>query len=83
MKPRTRFRLDEMEYQYNRGVSVPEYPELAKMRAAQAHKVRDSAKSWLNVAYAARAPSCSISMPQISRPDGARLYSRRLLAQRQ
>ena len=45
------FRLDEMEYQYNPRVSVPEYPELAKIRAAQARKVRDSAKSWLNVAY--------------------------------
>jgi len=45
------FRLDEMEYQYNPRVSVPEYPELAKMRAAHARKVRDSAKSWLNVAY--------------------------------
>ena len=45
------FRLDEMEYQYNPRVSVPEYPELAKMRAAQARKVRESAKSWLNVAY--------------------------------
>ena len=46
------FRLDEMEYQYNPRVSVPEYPELAKMRAAQARKVRDSAKSWLNVTRA-------------------------------
>ena len=45
------FRLDEMEYQYNPRESVPEYPELAKVRAAQAKKVRDSAKSWLNVAY--------------------------------
>lgn len=45
------FRLDEMEHQYNPRVSVPEYPELAKIRAAQARKVRDSAKSWLNVAY--------------------------------
>ena len=45
------FRLDEMEYQYNPRVSVPEYPELAKVRAAQARKVRNSAKSWLNVAY--------------------------------
>jgi arylformamidase len=45
------FRADELEYQYNPRVSVPEYPELAKVRAAQAHKVRESAKSWLNVAY--------------------------------
>lgn len=45
------FRQDEMEYQYNPRVSVPEYPELAKVRAARARKVRESAKSWLNVAY--------------------------------
>jgi arylformamidase len=45
------FRPDEMEYQYNPRESVPEFPELAKVRAAQAKKVRDSAKSWLNVPY--------------------------------
>ncbi|HMF49388.1 MAG TPA: hypothetical protein VK603_12135, partial [Candidatus Saccharimonadales bacterium] len=45
------FRPDEMEYQYNPRVSVPEYPELAKVRAAQAHKVRESATSWLNIPY--------------------------------
>ena len=45
------FRPDEMEYQYNPRESVPEYPELAKVRAAQAKKVRETAKSWLNVAY--------------------------------
>jgi arylformamidase len=45
------FRLDEMEYQYNPRESVPEYPELAKVRAAQARKVRDSAKSWLNISF--------------------------------
>jgi arylformamidase len=45
------FRQDELEFQYNPRVSVPEYPELAKVRAAQARKVRESAKSWLNAAY--------------------------------
>jgi arylformamidase len=45
------FRPDEMEYQYNPRESVPEFPELAKVRAAQAKRVRESAKSWLNVAY--------------------------------
>jgi len=45
------FRPDEMEYQYNPRESVPEYPELAKIRAAQAKKVRETAKSWLNVSY--------------------------------
>ncbi len=49
------FRPDEMEFQYNPRVSVPEYPELAKVRAAQARKVRESAKSWLNIAYGASA----------------------------
>ena len=33
------FRQDELEYQYNPRVSVPEYPELAKVRAAQARRV--------------------------------------------
>src|SRR5262245_29663753 len=45
------FRADEMEYQYNPRVSVPEFPELAKVRSAQSRKVRESAKSWLNVPY--------------------------------
>ncbi len=45
------FRQDELEYQYNPRVSVPEYPELAKVRAAQARKVRASAQSWLDLAY--------------------------------
>jgi arylformamidase len=49
------FRPDEMEYQYNPRVSVPEYPELAKVRAAQARKVRERAKSWLNVPYGSSA----------------------------
>jgi arylformamidase len=47
------FHPDEMEFQYNPRVSVPEYPELAKVRAAQARTVRESAKSWLNVSYGA------------------------------
>ena len=45
------FLPDQMEYQYNPRESVPEYPELAKVRAAQAKKVRETAKSWLNVPY--------------------------------
>jgi arylformamidase len=49
------FRADEMEYQYNPRVSVPEFPELAKVRGAQARQVRESAKSWLNVAYGSSA----------------------------
>jgi arylformamidase len=45
------FRQDEMEFQYNPRVSVPEFPELARIRSAQARKVHDNAKSWLNVPY--------------------------------
>jgi arylformamidase len=45
------FRRDELEFQYNPRVSVPAYPELAKVRSAQARKVRESAKSWLNIPY--------------------------------
>jgi arylformamidase len=42
---------DELEYQFNPRVSVPEFPELARVRSAQARKVRESAKSWLNIPY--------------------------------
>ena len=45
------FRQDELEFQYNPRISVPEFPELSKTRAAQARKVRESAKSWLDVPY--------------------------------
>ena len=49
------FRQEEMEYQYNPRESVPEYPQLAKRRSEQARKVRESAKSWLGVAYGSSA----------------------------
>ncbi len=45
------FRQEEMEYQYNPRESVPEYPQLAKKRAEQSRRVRESAKSWLGVPY--------------------------------
>ena len=45
------FRADELEYQFNPRVSVPEFPQLAKVRAAQARQVRTSARSWLDVPY--------------------------------
>ena len=45
------FRKDELEFQYNPRVSVPEFPELAKVRSAKSRQVRESAKSWLNLAY--------------------------------
>src|SRR5688500_6544348 len=63
------FRPDEMEYQYNPRVSVPEYPELAKVRAAQAKKVRESAKSWLNVAYGS-SPREMLDIYAADRPAG-------------
>ncbi|HEX2932116.1 MAG TPA: alpha/beta hydrolase [Candidatus Binatia bacterium] len=49
------FGQEELEYQYNPRVSVPEFPELAKIRAAQARRVRETAKSWLNVPYGSSA----------------------------
>lgn len=45
------YRSDELEYQFNPRVTVPEYPELAKKRSAQSLAVRQRAKSWLNVSY--------------------------------
>jgi arylformamidase len=63
------FRQDELEFQYNPRVSVPEYPELAKVRAEQARKVRDSAKSWLNVAYGS-SPREMLDIYAADRPAG-------------
>jgi arylformamidase len=45
------FRGEELEFQYNPRVSVPEFPQLAKARAAKSRQVRESAKSRLNIAY--------------------------------
>ncbi|HWO41171.1 MAG TPA: alpha/beta hydrolase [Candidatus Eisenbacteria bacterium] len=45
------FRDDELEYQYNPRVSVPEYPALAKRRAEQSRAVRERSKAFLNVPY--------------------------------
>jgi arylformamidase len=63
------FREEELEFQYNPRVSVPEYPELAKLRAAQARKVRQSAKSWLNVAYGT-SPREMLDIYAADRPGG-------------
>lgn len=63
------FRHDELEYQYNPRVSVPEYPELAKVRAAQARKVRESAQSWLNVAYGS-SPRETLDIYAAEKPNG-------------
>jgi arylformamidase len=45
------FRKDELEYQYNPRVSVPEFPQLAKKRSEESRKVRATHKSWLNLPY--------------------------------
>ena len=63
------FRQGEMEYQYNPRESVPEYPELAKARAAQAKKVRDTAKSWLNLPYGS-SPREMLDIYAADRPNG-------------
>jgi len=63
------FRQDELEYQYNPRASVPEYPELAKVRAAQARKVRESARSWLNVAYGS-SPRETLDIYAAEKPNG-------------
>jgi len=64
------FRQDELEYQYNPRVSVPEYPELAKVRAAQARKVRESARSWLNIAYGS-SPRETLDIYASEKPNGS------------
>ena len=45
------FRRDELEYQFNPRVSVPEYPQLARKRSDESREVRATHKSWLNVPY--------------------------------
>lgn len=45
------FRPDELEFQYNPRVSVAEYPELSKKRAAESAKVRSALKCWPDVPY--------------------------------
>ena len=63
------FRKDELEFQYNPRVSVPEYPELAKKRAAVARQVRETAKSWLNVPYGS-SPRALLDIYAADRPGG-------------
>ncbi len=63
------FREDELEYQYNPRVSVPEFPELSKARAAQARKVRESAKSWLDVPYG-KSPREKADIYAANKPGG-------------
>jgi len=63
------FRQDELEYQFNPRVSVPEFPELAKVRAALSRKVRDSAKSWLDVPYG-KSPREKLDIYAADKPGG-------------
>ncbi len=63
------FRPDEMEYQYQPRESVPEFPELSKVRAAQAKQVRATAKSWLNIAYGSSARE-SLDIYAADKPGG-------------
>lgn len=63
------FRKEELEFQYNPRVSVPEYPELAKQRAAVARHVRETAKSWLNVPYG-NSPRAQLDIYAADKPGG-------------
>lgn len=63
------FRADELEYQFNPRVSVPEFAELARVRAAQALQVRERARSWLDVPYG-RAPREKLDIYAAEKPGG-------------
>ncbi len=63
------FRKDQLEYQFNPRVTVPEYPDLAKKRAAQSLAVRQRAKSWLNVSYG-RSPREILDIYAAEKADG-------------
>jgi arylformamidase len=45
------FRKEELEYQYNPQVSVPDYPQLAEVRRKKSQVAREALQSWLNVPY--------------------------------
>ena len=56
---------------------------LSKRKAEQARKVRETAKSWLNVSYGSSArETLDIYRGRQARRSRARLHSRRLLAHR-
>jgi len=63
------FHQDELEYQFNPRVSVPEFPELSKVRAALSRKVRESAKSWLDVPYG-KSPREKLDIYAADKPGG-------------
>jgi arylformamidase len=45
------FGHDEIEYQFNPQVSVPQYPQLSAERREKSRRVRAQLKSWLDVPY--------------------------------
>src|SRR5207244_8586837 len=61
------FRRDELEYQYNPRVSVPEYPQLARKRSDESRKVRATLRSWLDVPYG-RSPREVLDIYPASQP---------------
>jgi arylformamidase len=63
------FPKEELEYQYNPRESVPEFPELAKWRAAESRKARSTLKSWLNVPYGS-SPREILDIYPADRPGG-------------
>jgi arylformamidase len=63
------YRADDLEFQYNPRVSVPEYPELAKRRAEESRKARAALKSWLNVPYG-NSPREVLDIYGAGKPDG-------------
>ena len=63
------FGKDEMEFQYNPRASVPEFPELAKLRGEASRQVRSTLKSWLNVPYGA-SPREMLDIYAADKPGG-------------
>src|SRR5207244_11283025 len=61
------FHRDEIEYQYNPRVSVPEFPQLAKKRSEESRKIRATHKSWLDVPYG-RSPREVLDIYPASQP---------------
>jgi arylformamidase len=59
----------DLEYQYNPRVSVPEFPQLAKIRSAKSRQVRESAKSWLDIPYGT-SPREVLDIYAADRPGG-------------
>ena len=63
-------RRDEIEFQYNPRVSVPEFPQLAKQRAEESRRARATLKSWLNVPYGTSAREL-LDIYAAEKPGGA------------